>query len=540
MIRISPQKSSFCLELDSIAPDKSISHRSAMFALLCDKPSIVYNYLQAKDTLDTLNIAKILGLSVKSSIDSNGKIMLKLTPPKEFIEPNCVLDCGNAGTAMRLYIGLLAGLAGSQKYHQSQKSNKKNGKNINDFGVNSAESVISQNSNGFYSVLSGDRYLCARPMNRVIKPLQNIGATIFSRSGGLAPLSIISKQLDGFSYTSEVASAQVKSAMILSALHAKSSSTYIEPSLTRAHTESMLLGMNAPIKIENLNDTNANKNPNKQNPTTQNLCKQNLVKQNPATQSVETQNLSGRKIHISPLERALEPLDFSVPCDPSSAFYFALATAITPNSEILLKNVALNPTRIEAYKVLEKMGAKVRYENVKTKYEEVGDIYVASGNLAGVKVEENIAWLIDELPALSIAMALANGVSEVKNAKELRVKESDRIKAVLSNLNALGVEYEEKDDGYVIYGGGFFRHTKKLKSSSDFALDSSRTKSNNKKSSQTNKIPQIHSFGDHRIAMSFAIAGIITPLQIDDESCINISFPNFLQILSQIANITTT
>lgn len=526
MIRISPAKSSFCLELDSIATDKSISHRSAMFALLCDKTSIVRNYLQAEDTLNTLNIAKALGLGVESSTDSNGKIVLKLTPPKEFIEPNCVLDCGNAGTAMRLYIGLLAGLAGSKKsskkYHHSQKSSQKNGKkNLTDFHTNNTDSAISDDSSGFYAVLSGDRYLCARPMNRVIKPLQNIGATIFSRSGGLAPLSIISKQLDGFSYTSQIASAQVKSALILSALHAKSESVYIEPTLTRAHTESMLLGMNAPIKVEN--HTN----------TTNNLKKQNL-----ATKELATQNLSGRKIHISPLEVALEPLDFSVPCDPSSAFYFALATAITPNSEILLKNVALNPTRIEAYKVLEKMGAKVHYENLKTQYEEIGDIYVASGNLAGVKVEENIAWLIDELPALSIAMALANGVSEVKNAKELRVKESDRIKAVLENLAKLGVEYEEKDDGYIIYGGGFFSHTKNIN-----PKDSSKTKSNSAKSNPTtsltkSKIPQIKSFGDHRIAMSFAIAGVITPLQIDDESCINISFPNFLQILSKIANIT--
>ena len=119
MIRISPAKLSFCLELDSIAPDKSISHRSAMFALLCDKPSIVRNYLQAEDTLNTLNIARALGLGVESNTDSNGKIVLKLTPPKEFIEPNCVLDCGNAGTAMRLYIGLLAGLAGSKKSSKS-------------------------------------------------------------------------------------------------------------------------------------------------------------------------------------------------------------------------------------------------------------------------------------------------------------------------------------------------------------------------------------------------------------------------------------
>lgn len=488
MIRISPKaKSHFCLELDSIAPDKSISHRSAMFALLCDKPSIVRNYLQAGDTISTLNIAKSLGLGVESRLDSSGLSVMRLTPPKKFIEPNCVLDCGNAGTAMRLYIGLLAGLAGSEKMSK-------------EFNVDSSDS---SEKGGFYCVLSGDRYLCARPMNRVILPLRSIGASIFSRCGGLAPLSIIAKKLEGFSYASQIASAQVKSAMILSALHAKSPSVYIELTLTRAHTETMLAGMNAPIKVESLTKADS--------------CDFDNA-------DSHSKNLSGRKIYISPLSRALEPLDFVVPADPSSAFYFALAAAITPNSEVLLKNVALNPTRIEAYKVLEKMGAKIRYENVKTQYEEVGDIYVASGTLAGVKVEENIAWLIDELPALSIAMALANGVSEVKNAKELRVKESDRIKAVLQNLSALGVGYEEREDGYIIYGGGFFSDNKK----GDFG-----------KSGQggQKKIPQIKSFGDHRIAMSFAIAGLITPLQIDDESCVNISFPNFLEILSQIAEI---
>lgn len=489
MIRISPKaKSHFCLELDSIAPDKSISHRSAMFALLCDKPSIVRNYLQAEDTLSTLNIAKSLGLSVESSVDSSGLSVMRLTPPKKFIEPNCVLDCGNAGTAMRLYIGLLAGLAGSEK--MPKESN--------------VDSSDSSEKSGFYCVLSGDRYLCARPMNRVILPLRSIGASIFSRYGGLAPLSIIAKRLEGFSYTSQIASAQVKSAMILSALHAKSPSVYIEPTLTRAHTETMLAGMNAPIKVESLAKADS--------------CDFDSVDSSP-------KNLSGRKIYISPLSHALEPLDFAVPADPSSAFYFALAAAITPNSEVLLKNVALNPTRIEAYKVLEKMGAKIRYENVKTQYEEVGDIYVASGTLAGVKVEENIAWLIDELPALSIAMALANGVSEVKNAKELRVKESDRIKAVLQNLSALGVGYEEREDGYIIYGGGFFSDNKK----GDFDKSG--------QGGHREQIPQIKSFGDHRIAMSFAIAGLITPLQIDDESCMNISFPNFLEILSQIAEI---
>lgn len=426
LLCISPAQS-FSLEVDDIAADKSISHRCAMFSLLTDKPSVIKNYLLAEDTLHTLEIAKTLGLEVEE-IDSH---TMRFTPPKKIKEPNCILDCGNAGTGMRLYAGLLSGVEG-------------------------------------FFVLSGDKYLCARPMNRIIQPLQSIGARIHSRAGGFAPMAIIGSQLDGFNYQSPISSAQVKSAMILAALHAKDKSTYIENESSRDHTEKMLIGMGAEIKKHE------------------------------------------NTIHISPLTKPLESMDFAIPADPSSAFFFALAAAIVPGSEILLKNVVLNKTRIQAFEILKQMGAKVTFTKTSSPYEEVGDIYVAYAPLHGITIDSHISWLIDELPALGIAMAVANDKSEVKNAKELRVKETDRIHALLVNLRALGVECEEREDGYVIYGGT-------LKTSA--------------------KPASIQSFGDHRIAMSFAIAGLVSAVEISDYACISISFPNFDAILCRIQSV---
>lgn len=434
----------FHIEIDSIAPDKSISHRCAMFSLLSDRPSIVHNYLLAQDTLHTLEIAKTLGLEVEELGQAGS---FRFTPPESLREPDCVLDCGNAGTAMRLFAGLLAG--------QSDK----------------------------YFVLSGDEYLCARPMKRVIAPLQDIGARIYARSGGYAPLSIIGSALGGFDYTSPIASAQVKSAMILAALHAKAPSVYRESELTRDHTERMLQGMGAPIWRE-----------------------------------------SSGAIHISPLERKLEPLHMSVPGDPSSAFFFAVAAAIVPNSSVLLKNILLNPTRIEAFKVLESMGAIIEYRQSSSVYEEIGDIYVKSAPLHAVEVSENIAWLIDEIPALAIAFCFATGTSKVSGAKELRVKESDRIHAVVSNLRALGVECKESEDGFSVVGLG------------DKGAEANGGE-NGGASELDSGSGVLKSFGDHRIAMSFAILGLRTGARIDDEQCMAISFPNFVQILQKITEI---
>ncbi len=415
-------KKSFNVEIDSIASDKSISHRCAMFSLFSNKTSHIKNFLEAEDTLNTLSIVKQLGADIKRD-GSN----IEITPPKKLNEPNNVLDCGNSGTAMRLFCGLLSSLDGA-------------------------------------FTLVGDKYLHARPMKRVVEPLRSIGAKIDGAdNGNKAPLFIRgSKELKAFTYHSQINSAQVKSAMILAALRAKGVSKYKENELTRDHTERMLKGMGAKIETD-----------------------------------------EDGFINIHPLEDYLEPLNITVPTDPSSAFFFAVAAAITPNSRVLIKNVTLNPTRIEAYKVLTKMGVEVNFVEKENLYEPIGDIEVKYKELKAVKIEENISWLIDELPALSIAMSLAKGKSLVKNAEELRVKESDRIKSVVSNLEKCGVRFTEYEDGYEIIGGELKKAT-------------------------------INSHGDHRIAMSFAIAGLNCDMNIEDVQCILTSFPNFKEILNSL------
>ncbi|MDR1555183.1 MAG: 3-phosphoshikimate 1-carboxyvinyltransferase, partial [Campylobacteraceae bacterium] len=357
----------FNLQISNIASDKSISHRCAIFSLLSDRTSVIKNYLRAEDTLCTLNIVKLLGACVKSEDE-----VLYITPPADIIEPPFVLDCGNSGTAMRLLMGFLSSCEG-------------------------------------FFVLHGDKYLSSRPMKRVAAPLRNIGAKIDGRKDGdLSPICVRGTKLKPFKYKSQIASAQVKSALILAALNSKNDtpSLFSEPELSRDHTEKMLKGMSADISCED------------------------------------------NKIIIYPNKKPLQPLDIKVPSDPSSAFFFAVAAAITPNSKVLLQNVLLNKTRIEAYKILQKMGTYVEFIEKENKYESVGDIAVSFAPLKAVEVSENISWLIDELPALSIAFACAQGVSRVKNAKELRVKESDRISTVVKNLNLCGIEAVEKEDGY--------------------------------------------------------------------------------------------
>lgn len=420
----------FKLDTDKISPDKSISHRCAMFALLSDKSSFVRNYLEGEDTLDTLEIAKKLGLRVEKQESG-----LLLIPPKNIQEPDTILYCGNAGTAMRLYLGLLSA------------------------------------QNGIF-VLSGDAYLNKRPMKRVVDPLRSIGVEILGRSdGNFAPLVIMgNSKLRSFDYTSKIPSAQVKSAMLLSALFADGESIYREPELSRDHSEKMLRGMGAQIESK-------------------------------------TQENGIVEIKIQPLKNKLNPIELEIPADPSSAFFFALAIVITPNANGVLRNVLLNPTRIEAFRVLEKMGAIITYKETAKAYESIGDITIQAPEfLKAVELSEKISWLIDEIPALAIAMACAKGESLVRNAGELRVKETDRIKAIVDNLRLCGVEAQEFNDGFRIIGGEL-------------------------------KEACVDSFGDHRIAMSFAIAGLKSGMEIKNAEYINISFPNFLEILSSITQI---
>ncbi|MEA1920712.1 MAG: 3-phosphoshikimate 1-carboxyvinyltransferase [Campylobacterota bacterium] len=404
---------------DQIASDKSISHRSAMFATLAEGESVIRNFLRAEDTLSSLAIVKELGSEV---IDDGEVIRITSHGIKE---SDNILDCGNAGTGMRLFCGLLASADG-------------------------------------HFILTGDAYLKRRPMNRVTKPLRDIGAKLDGReSGNLAPLSIRGGSLKAFNYESKIASAQVKSAMILAALHADGVCTYREPELSRDHTERMLKGMGASLHVKDLLTT------------------------------------------IEPLDGLLNPLDIRVPTDPSSAFFFAVAAAITPGATTKIIGVTFNKTRIGAFKALEKMGANITYDLKDDRYEPIGDITVKYAPLHAITIEDNISWLIDELPALSIAMATAEGTSTIKNAQELRVKESDRISSVVDNLKLCGIEVDEFEDGYSVTGG-------ELKSA------------------------KVNSFGDHRIAMSFIIAGLRCGMEVEDIECINTSFPNFFELLSSI------
>jgi len=411
---------SFEANLNEIASDKSISHRAALFSLLSDKPSYIKNYLQGEDTLNTLKIVKSLGAAISHSDQT-----LIITPPSKVQEPPCILDCGNSGTAMRLLMGFLASKPG-------------------------------------FFVLHGDEYLAKRPMARVANPLRSIGAKIDGRDdGNLAPIAIRGQKLSAFEYASPIASAQVKSALILAALNATNESLISEPALSRDHTERMLLGMGAKITRDNLH------------------------------------------VKVAPLKTPLNPLKITIPADPSSAFFFAVAAAIIPKSKIVLENVLLNKTRIEAYEILRKMGAKVTYIKKSDQYEQIGDIVVEHGLLQGVEVSSNIAWLIDEIPALAIAFACAKGKSVVKNAKELRVKESDRIATTVSNLQKCSIEARELEDGFEVVGG-------------------------------TLKSAKVQSYGDHRIAMSFAIAGLKSGIEVLDSDCISTSFPNFIELLEKI------
>ncbi|PID47535.1 MAG: 3-phosphoshikimate 1-carboxyvinyltransferase [Proteobacteria bacterium] len=311
-------------------------------------------------------------------------------------------------------------------------------------------------------VLHGDRYLANRPMKRISIPLRKIGANINGRDdGNFSPICIQGKKLKAFKYESKIPSAQVKSAMILAALDLDEKSLYKEHELSRDHSERMLRGMGARIEQE------------------------------------------GEFLGIYPQKNPLKPLDIRVPADPSSGFFFAVLVALIPNSSIVLKNILLNKTRIEAYKILQKMGLDIKFIKKEDLYDEVGDIVIKHSSLKGVEVSKNISWLIDEIPALSLAFAIANGKSVVKNAKELRVKESDRISSVVENLRKCGIEVNEFEDGFEVIGGEL-------------------------------KGAKVKSYGDHRIAMSFIIAGLRCGMEVEDCECINTSFPNFLNLLKDL------
>jgi len=405
----------------SLPGDKSISHRSLMFASLTDGKCIINNISTGEDVESTRKCLAQCGIESHkegSTVCINGGL---------FSDPSEPLDCGNSGTTIRLLAGLLAGQRVTAEF-------------------------------------IGDESLTKRPMNRIISPLSKMGVGIESNKGSL-PLKIKPVKVNGISFIPPVASAQVKSCVILAALGAEGETVIDEKIKTRDHTEIIIKELGAPISSNGI-------------------------------------------IKINSLSRPLQPFEITVPGDPSSAAFFAAAAALIPNSSITIKNVLANPTRIGFFNILQKMGGGVEWQKMQQECgESVGDVHVYWKPLNGIDITaEMVPSIIDELSILAILATQANSPTTVSGAEELRVKECDRIKAVCENLSAMGGEVIEKKDGFII-------------NQSDSLFNTN-----------------IKTYGDHRIAMSFTIAGLLTPERnkLDDENCINISFPEFKSILQQV------
>lgn len=401
----------------TIPSDKSISHRAVMFASLAKGQSIIKNFSKGQDPLSSLKVCSALGINAELNedliINSTGKLY----------EPNRELDCGNSGTTMRLMSGILAG----------------------------------QN---FNSILTGDESLSKRPMKRVIEPLTLMRAQINSKDYK-APLEIFGKNLTGINYNSKLASAQVKSCILLAGLNAEGKTSFTEPYISRDHTERMLKYMGA--------------------------------------------NISADKNTVTIEKSVLEPKTIEICGDISSAAYFIAAGLIVPNSKIILKNVGLNPTRTGIIEVAVKMGGNIEILNKQTvSGEEVGDIQICYSELNACTIEgEIIPKLIDELPVIAVIASQAKGTTIIKDAGDLRNKESDRIKAVVTELQKLGADIQETQDGFIING------KKELKGDAE-----------------------VETYHDHRLAMSLYVAGLICkePVLINGFEWVDISFPEFDQL----------
>ena len=409
--------------------DKSISQRILILGSLLNCDMEISGFLDANDPNSTLNALNEIGASIKKS--GSKVILCKRELP--FIKPFQNLDLGNSGTGMRLMIGLISGL-----------------------GIN--------------ATLVGDSSLSKRPMSRVIKPLKEMGAKIQSNEGK-SPIEIIESNISNeFEYKMPIASAQVKSSLILASLSSNNSITIIEPKITRDHTERMIEYFGGSVTHSN--------------------------------------DESGR---IKVNNNKLTSKDsYEIVGDFSSAAFVIVATLISKESKVVIKNVGLNPSRCGLLEILVLMGANIEIRNQKiTCNEESGDIFVKSSYLNGIDVPEDIIPnIIDEIPILSIAAAFAKGITSIKNASELRVKESDRLEAISDGLKKLNIKHVTSEDGISITG------TNDL-----IVIDK-----------------EINSFDDHRIAMSFLVAGIRSVNNIKVRDCKNIetSFPGFKDIMNSI------
>ena len=414
----------------TVSGDKSISHRAVMLGSLATGTTEIEGFLPGEDCLSTIRCFRSMGVQIEqngSSVKVFGRGLRELTAPAG------ILDCGNSGTTTRLLSGVLA-------------------------------------AQHFNSVLSGDASIQRRPMKRIMIPLRAMGADITSVSGNdCAPLSVHGKQLYGIHFNSPIASAQVKSAVLLAGLYASGQTTVTEPALSRDHTERMLRSFGAKVLTGNFEDR-------------------------PSVTVTETQNLYGTEI--------------SVPGDISSAAFFLVGASIVPGSEVVLRNVGINPTRDGVISALRAMGAKIEVLEVRNEDSEpAADLLVRYAPLHGTEIGGAlIPRSIDDLPVLAAAAAVAEGRTVIRDAAELKVKESNRIRTMAEGLSRLGAQVEETEDGLIIDGGA--------------ALHGG----------------AVESYSDHRIAMSFAILSLVTDgeVRISDPDCVNISAPTFYEDLKSL------
>ena len=409
----------------TVPGDKSISHRAVMFGSLAKGTTRITHFLEGADCLSTISCFRKMGIDIENN---NGEILVHGKGLHGLLAPTDILDVGNSGTTTRLISGILAG----------------------------------QN---FVSELTGDDSIQSRPMKRIMTPLLSMGADITSIKGNnCVPLRIAGHPLKAIHYDSPVASAQVKSCVLLAGMYSDGVTSVTEPVLSRNHTEIMLNYFGAQVTSE------------------------------------------GTTASIVP-EPSLHAREITVPGDISSAAYFIAAGLLVPGSEILLKNVGINPTRDGLLRVCKDMGADITMLNVNMDGEPTADLLVRTSSLHGTTVGgEIIPTLIDEIPMIAVMAAFAEGTTIIKDAKELKVKESDRILVMAENLSRMGADITPTDDGMIIHGG------KPLHGA------------------------EIDSYLDHRVAMSFAIAGLLCdgPLSIKGGDCVKISYPEFYEDLYRL------
>lgn len=409
-----------------LSGDKSISHRALLISSFAKGKSAIKNLSNSDDVKSTMRCLASLGINFEHSDE---KIIVIGNGYKGYQPSINPINAGNSGTTARLLTGILA-------------------------------------AQNFESVITGDQSLSLRPMKRVIEPLTEMGAKLTANGYGRLPLCISpSDNLNPIHYHLHVASAQVKSAVLLAGLHLDSETAIIETSPTRNHTENLL--------------------------------------------GLKVVHQEGKIISYSSRDYFPEPKNYFIPGDISSTMFFIVLTLVTKKSELIVKNVSLNPTRIECLNILKKMGGNIEIDERGVSNNEVyGDVLVQSSELFNVEIEKRIIPLIiDEIPALTIAGIFGDGIFELRGATELRVKESDRIKAICNNLFKLGLDVEEYEDGFNVSGNI--------------------------------KIPSepFDSFGDHRIAMAFAILSSLLDKgnQVDNFDCVSISNPDFLKQLNSIS-----